>query len=393
MIILEDTKQKIQEEYEEWETVQYAGKSLEERKVKGQFFTPPLFTFNLLEKLSDLNGIVLDPACGAGGLIAASIIAGADPKKCYGMELDENLVDIAKERLGKLGVPDGNITKGDATKTIPVRADRVIMNPPYGTLYLPILKNVIENMGDSEWEITALQPYTWIELALCEYESAAYKKYGASIQPHIVSIDKIDAIDGTANFDAFFFASIGVYYLKSSGGQFDLMTFAKEQQEKFPAMFKCLLDCYQGRIKTLKDACETEHRGEFVKISLIHGNPNKKDFYDLISPEWKYTRNKEGKSVLATRYMNFDTDEEAENFRKSLTNNAFYKLLSSLYKFDQNVRLSRYPWLGEKTNPRTGLVGYKGEWTDEDLFVLYNVGEEEAKKVKESMKKHLWKTI
>lgn len=57
---------------------------------------------------------ILDPALGAGGLIAAAIIAGADPKRCYGIELDEEVLSIARRRLAKLGVPPCNLILGDA---------------------------------------------------------------------------------------------------------------------------------------------------------------------------------------------------------------------------------------------------------------------------------------
>lgn len=392
MDITEQASSLIVKEYGEWEPVQYAGKCLGERKRLGQFFTPPCFTLRLLEKLSNLDGIVLDPACGAGGLLAAAVIGGADPKKCYGMELDDGLVDVARERLGRMGVPAGNIIVGDSTKSIPVHADRVIMNPPYGKLHLAILKNVVESMCGNNWEIASLQPFTWIEGALTEYVSADYKKYAPVLQPHVVSIERIEAVDGTANFDAFFFAGIGVYLLKSSGGSFDLLGFAKEKQERFPAMFKCLLDCYCGRLKTIHDASEKGGVGEFVKLSKVHGNPNKKDFYDLISPERKFTRNRTSNSP-SVRYLNFETDREAENFRKTVNNNAFFKFLSFLYKFDQNLKFSRYPWLGELVNPRTGLPGFTGEWTDSDLFELFHVGAEEAAEVKRLMQKHLWKPI
>ena len=69
----------------------------------------------MLEKFDSLEGKdILDPALGAGGLIAAAIIAGADPKRCYGIELDEEVLGIARMRLAKLGVPPRNLILGDA---------------------------------------------------------------------------------------------------------------------------------------------------------------------------------------------------------------------------------------------------------------------------------------
>ena len=49
----------------------------------------------MLEKFDNLDGNILDPTLGAGGLIAAAIIAGADPAKCYGIELDPDILKIA----------------------------------------------------------------------------------------------------------------------------------------------------------------------------------------------------------------------------------------------------------------------------------------------------------
>ena len=65
-------------------------------------------------KFDSLDGNVLDPCLGAGNLIAAAVIAGADPSKCYGIELDPVVHKVAQLRLSKLGVPPCNIVQGDA---------------------------------------------------------------------------------------------------------------------------------------------------------------------------------------------------------------------------------------------------------------------------------------
>lgn len=114
MTLTEEQKQRIREEYANFEAIQYAGKSKEERQKLGQFFTPSELTIRMIEKFTNLEGTILDPTCGAGGLLAAVILAGADPTKCYGIELDPEIANVAKERLGKLGVPSNNIKIGDA---------------------------------------------------------------------------------------------------------------------------------------------------------------------------------------------------------------------------------------------------------------------------------------
>lgn len=104
----------IKSEFNLWKDKMYADKTLAERQDFGQFFTPPNLTVKMLEKFENLDDDILDPCCGSGNLLAAAIIAGADPKRIYGIELDAEIHKIAVERLGKLGVPEKNIICGNA---------------------------------------------------------------------------------------------------------------------------------------------------------------------------------------------------------------------------------------------------------------------------------------
>ena len=113
MQLSDNIKTKIQAEYDSWKDKLWAGKTKEERSKLGQFATPPPLTIKMLEKFESLEGNVLDPCLGAGNLIAAAIIAGADPSKCYGIELDPVVHKVAQLRLSKLGVPPCNIVQGD----------------------------------------------------------------------------------------------------------------------------------------------------------------------------------------------------------------------------------------------------------------------------------------
>ena len=114
MKIDDETAKKIETEYYDWEKTQYAGNSKSERQEAGQFFTPPSLSIKMLEKFDNLNGNLLDPSVGAGGLLAAAIIAGQDPRRCYGIELDPKIASVCRKRLSKLGVPRINIKVGNA---------------------------------------------------------------------------------------------------------------------------------------------------------------------------------------------------------------------------------------------------------------------------------------
>ena len=115
MKISDNIKQAIEAEYKAWESQLWAGKSKEERQRLGQFATPPVLVFKMLEKFDSIEDKdILDPCLGAGNLIAAAVIAGADPKRCYGIELDLEVLQVAKRRLACLGVPPCNLVQGDA---------------------------------------------------------------------------------------------------------------------------------------------------------------------------------------------------------------------------------------------------------------------------------------
>ena len=115
MKLTKKQKNAIKSEFKQWTETQYAGKDKKERQKLGQFFTPPALTVKMLEKFDSVkNKDILDPTVGAGGLLAGCILAGADPKRCYGIELDPEVLEIARKRLGKLGVPSGNLILGNA---------------------------------------------------------------------------------------------------------------------------------------------------------------------------------------------------------------------------------------------------------------------------------------
>ena len=128
MTISDDIKQAVEAEYKAWEDQQYAGMDKKERQKMGAFFTPPELSIKMLEKFDSVTDKdILDPTLGAGGLIAAAIIAGADPSRCYGIELDPNVLAVAKRRLVKLGVPPCNLIQGDALD--PVNYDKFNETP------------------------------------------------------------------------------------------------------------------------------------------------------------------------------------------------------------------------------------------------------------------------
>ena len=125
MVLTQEVKDLITEEFEEFKAQMYSGKTKEERQKLGQFFTPAGISIQMIEKFEceSLAGKkILDPTCGSGNLLAACLIAGADSDKVFGNELDKTMLDTCRKRLNKicrqLGKPDipyHHLHQGDAT--------------------------------------------------------------------------------------------------------------------------------------------------------------------------------------------------------------------------------------------------------------------------------------
>ena len=100
MKLSEEIKLEIKKEFEEFKHKMYDGKTLEERKKLDQFFTPPQVSIPLLENLETVKDIdILDPTSGSGNLLAAALIAGADPTKIFGNDYDATMVKLCRERI------------------------------------------------------------------------------------------------------------------------------------------------------------------------------------------------------------------------------------------------------------------------------------------------------
>lgn len=125
--------------------------SREQRAGQGQFFTPANVTAMMVELLAPPPGArIIDPACGAGGFLAAANNYArqqvhAEPFRLTGMERDSFTAAFARAQLSLAGNADYRIHCLDslansrqwpqeAQEQIPWgQFDLVLANPPFGT--------------------------------------------------------------------------------------------------------------------------------------------------------------------------------------------------------------------------------------------------------------------
>lgn len=100
MKLTDEQKTLIIDEFEAYKKVMYANfSSKEERQKLGAFYTPAQLSIRMVEKFENLEGTILDPCVGNGALLMAVILAGADPKNCYGIELNIDTLKNCRKHL------------------------------------------------------------------------------------------------------------------------------------------------------------------------------------------------------------------------------------------------------------------------------------------------------
>ena len=165
MLISNELKQQIIDEYNHFKDEMYAGKSLEERKALDQFFTPPEITIPMIEKFNDIHGkTILDPTSGSGNLLAACLIAGADADKVFGNDYDGDMVLICRQRLkalckqlNKLGFRDYQIHQGNALQCLCLTDFSKKYKDEYNVAYIDDLDYAQNDYKDDRAKVKAEQ--------------------------------------------------------------------------------------------------------------------------------------------------------------------------------------------------------------------------------------------
>ena len=168
MLINNELKQKIYDEYNHFKDEMYAGKSLDERKQLDQFFTPPEITIAMIEKFTDEsieNKTILDPTSGSGNLLAACLIAGADADKVFGNDYDGDMVIICRKRLKELckqlnkqqKFNDWQIHQGNALQKLPLTDFSPSYEKNYQIKYIDDLDYAQNDYNDARAKVKAEQ--------------------------------------------------------------------------------------------------------------------------------------------------------------------------------------------------------------------------------------------
>lgn len=247
--------------------------------------------------------------------------------------------------------------------------DKIIINPPYDkNLHLKILREAMKHIEKEGGEIVNLSPIRWLQDPLAEYKRGSDWFRFADIREKIESLDIIPSVEAQSIFNAAIWGDLGIYYITNN---------AKGYKSSFK--YKWFIDKVILKIKDNIGNHMTPERGKcdfskpFIKVSELHGHQGQKDFYDFMSPDIKLAKSTKSGSCAHT--VNFDTDEEADNFFYSLQTN-FYKFINVCVKQSMNVPWIYAPWLGDYSKP----------WTDADLYEYFGLTAEEIDIIEKEIK-------
>lgn len=245
-----------------------------------------------------------------------------------------------------------------------MKFDLIIMNPPYQrNLHLKILAEALKHLKDEKSVCVNLSPVFMRKNELHILSDLKKFLFMRVLEQNVHTAQYMDSV-----FGIYGTADLAVTKL-SKDEQKDGREFPSSSADVI-VMSKIRERCKSLRTMLWKTTGQFEvpvqgdsgyaKRWHYTLEGMLSGNPNAK--------------------------MKFETQAEADNFVKTTKEGVIYKFM---YVMDDNAAIPAHlPWLGEATNPRTGLKGYKGEWTDEDLFQFFGLTDEEQKIIEETMAKY-----
>ena len=271
--------------------------------------------------------------------------------------------------------------------------DICLMNPPYDkSLHLQFLEKAIQVCDN----VVSIQPIRWLEEVVGkDKKSSYYNKYEESISKHIKDLETITAENAKILFDIVANMDLGIYICNNYGG-FDykklsensiinkVLIYIKENLCNIELNKK---DGYRVKVPFIgigKSIGKTSKpqpprlagldRYNIKNIVYKDGQYNGKWWYEY------YNRNQHSKlTEEITSSIKFDTEEEGYNFIKSVQKTDFGRYVESFLITDVNISNQKILWMGNAKNPRTGEIGYKTEWLDEDFDKFFELTEDEIK--------------
>ena len=268
------------------------------------------------------------------------------------------------------------------------------MNPPYDRgLHLKFLEKAIQVCDN----VISIQPVGWLEESVNkDKKSVACNKYEESISKHLKDLEIISSEEAKKIFNILLPTNLGIYICNEQGGYNykslsensiikKILEYLKDNKCNFEFNKK---DGYRVRVPFISCGKAVGSGERAPKLTNVYmkdivykdGKHNGKWWYEY------YMKNQYSKTTEEiTSSIKFDTEQEGHNFVKSFETD-FVRYVESFLIVGMSINNTKILWMGNAVNPRTGLKGYKSEWTDEDFNDFFELTEEETKQYKDYIK-------
>ena len=285
------------------------------------------------------------------------------------------------------------------------------MNPPYdGSTHLKILSETLKFLKNNLSKCVNLSPIRWLQDKTAKYKSGSdLLRFEQDICPFIEALEIITARDFFKLFNVASEFDLGITTLSSRGG-YDYKSLSydsivdKVMNKSTDFLAKHIehdkIDGYRVRIQFLRprrtdrDRIDASTRNRLFET--CHNTRSWVYFNGINKDGLHWTQ--DNPSGFITGYaiespipdsIPFNTKEEAISFEQS-TKTTFYRYLVYTMKTGSPLPISYLPFLDKQVNLRTGLVGYKSDWTDEDFYSYYGITKAERKRIEETLKPYIY---
>ena len=268
-----------------------------------------------------------------------------------------------------------------------------IMNPPYGNLHLPILKEMIEMVVENGGHGVSLQPVRWLQDPLVKYKkSTDFGRYNELLRHNLSDIQIYSSIEVGKLFDAVFTMDLGIYELNENSN-YNLDTLYKDillekiidtilstDKQHTTIHAKMEKDKRMGirvRVCDIQDngrggnGGRKSHIGLYRTQKIENGLVDGKDWTDCVQ------KNQCSRQVGAPipYSIEFNSSNEADNFIQS-TKTLFWQYLMLKMHRDINVPNQWLPFMNDYSEP----------WTDERFYAYFDITPDEQKIIEQTVK-------
>ena len=287
-----------------------------------------------------------------------------------------------------------NRFKGKKTMTY----DFILMNPPYDkNLHLKIVEQSIPMLTD-DGILVNLSPIRWLQDPLAKYKKTSDWYKFKEVRGHTHKIDVVSARDFQAMFNAIGNFDLGTYVVRKSVSPTHVSVInpvierVSEFNHSNPAPLE--FDKYEGYRVRIPIITAGKSGGQGVRDPKVTNSLGKlyvfKDGYKDGKQWWEHYQANQftKKTVTMGCSIGFENETQGTNFCNTF-DTIFGKFYNAFALTDVHVNEYNVLWLGNCINPRTGLKGYKGEWTDDDFRAYFGITDSEWEEIIETMKPYM----